>query len=357
MKPHKHFLVLLTLFCTYHAFAGEKYKMMTDEECTEIRLDKPPSPISKIKIYRTFGIMCVPYTATFIIDSERLIRNNRITHFTSPLYINTQYARLTQNPTIVVYTNLMMPTSINKLKSCDINVLREELFSDPKSALYISKLHEIYKKRSKTELAAAINAAGLSNVIGADEIDKIASTSEFSQFMNDLLQKLCADHSIDLSDMEGMTFADATNLGPGREKIASNLRKILNSNLERGRPTGVNFCDLALADPNINGMRSDGRIDREVCIGSDGKVAGHSTAVVGRRLLPYITKDGAKKFVCQFLLRDVYGSKCFRTMKDGKPADCDEGKYWIDEDTLTHNTMSLFFYKSNNSIEKQKSEK
>ncbi len=349
MQIRKNIPVLILFFAlnfsTQQIFA-DIMKLTSEEECTTVRLDKQP-PISKIKVYDQDGmIMCSAFSTTLCVDAERLITNPTETHLTSPLAIGVQYARLRSLPTLEIGDALDLASNAHRFNSCSYSTVGDR-YNKLSSGEFVTSLYKGYKNRSTEAILSCIKNSGIpkEKFSNLADISSYLASANFVDFSAKLFDDLCKTDSKPLNTLPPLKTKKANTFGKNQTEAQTTLRKIINDNLKRNRPTGINYCGLVLKNPKINGLTADGYLNENECK-VDDEPLGHSSNVVGRRLLKY--KEGkTMKSVCQYLVRDVQGASCAKYPDDPTsiPKECCEtGQVWVDEDALFANTAEVFYF-------------
>lgn len=320
-------------------------KLTTEEECTTVRLDKQ-APISKIKVYDQDGLlMCGAYSTALCVDAERLIADPKTNHLTSPLALGIQYAQSRSLPTLEIGNVLDLASNAKNFNSCAYSTVGDK-YNKLTNGEFITSLYKGYQEKSSQSIISCVQNSGIpkEKINNLASISSYMATANFVDFSAKLFDDLCKTDTVPLNTLPALKTKKA-NSYPNQVEARTAFRNIVNENLKRNRPTGINYCGLVLTNPKVNGVTDAGLLNENVCKVQDESI-GHSSNVVGRRLLRY--KEGkTMKSVCQYMVRDVYGSSCAKYPEDPTaiPKEvCENGQIWIDEDALFANTAEVFHF-------------
>jgi hypothetical protein len=356
MKRQLVQILSITILICSISYAGNKsaFQYTSSSDCSPIRTDLPPNPASKIKHYDMDGLMmCTAYSNCYAADAERLRRNPNLNHLTSPLYLGIQYAKNKNQTSLVITDEFGISKSIRNMKSCSYDVVGDT-FLNQKNGPFLSSIYSDSKQKNAYSLQCQLKAA-FPSFNSINNVNNYLSAPNIVDFASKVFSDACQADTNDLSDLPELVSETTSKFGSNRLAAVNSFRNTLNSNLATGKPVGINYCQLALKNPSIKGISEDGTPNPDTCsigISDECKVDkskcfdGHSSNIVGRRLLKY--KDGnTEKAICQYLVRDVYGSSCSKYPDDpsSNPSNtCEDGSVWMDEDAILFNTYETFHY-------------
>jgi hypothetical protein len=132
----------------------------------------------------------------------------------------------------------------------------------------------------------------------------------------------------------------------GMKRAQSEVNELLRSNSPPA--IGISFCPEIFFRRNVHTLGMNGRIDKSRCIDERGKQRlMHFAAIVGSRQAIATTASGEKVKICQYRIRNTYGTKCEgmpARAKDVSPNErCVNGDIWVDEDSLFTNTTEYIY--------------
>ena len=341
-------------FISSYVQAAE-FKPTSISDCTNIRLDKAPSPLSKIKMYDMDGLlMCTAYATSYLVDAERLRVDKNTNHLTSPLYLGIQYAKMKHLKNLEIDDALGVPRVVNKLRSCSYNAVSDNLANERygKYDSYLEALGSAFTSKDTQLASSCLVHSGAGTSESFKQISNYINSDNYVDFVSGLFQDTCKNNEVPLNNLPPMITDNTIKYGANRATALNALQQTFNETLEKGKPIGIDYCAKVLKNPSINGVGNDGHLSTKP---DDGcgyptthgyEAVGHSSTVVGRRLLKY-QKDGKTGYVCQYLVRDVYGTSCSKYPPDktADPSDtCDKGSVWVDEDAILYNTYATFHF-------------
>lgn len=340
--------------------ANPDFNFTSDQDCSEKRLDLPPGVSSKVPIEDQDGTnLCAAYMSTQLIDAWRIANNSPVTDFTSPIAFGVQYASKTRKERLGDLSAIDMLENARNMNSCSYNVVRDD-FNSKKSADFIYDLLQNFKKAKENSAQKEVAAKAILNcVLGSgtkktfnlEQIKTYMDENNWVQFTNKIIENLCEGHSIPLNNLPPIETIKSSSYG-NQFKAMNVMRDKVNERLNKAnpQPMGISYCRSVLTDKEAEGVSTTGVLNKNTC---KGEV--HFSTIVGRRLLKY--KDGDKtETICQYLVRDSFGSSCngypesepeALPPKSGgeKPKVCEKGQVWVDENVLLRNTAELFHLK------------
>lgn len=345
MKLHSLFLFTTSIFIASKTYSNVTYNFTPNENCNTERLDKK-EPGNRIKVTDQDGLfMCGAHATSYLVDHERLSINPNAKPPSSPLFLGLQFAKLRNLSDASAEDPIDIALNIKNFEFCDANVIKDH-FSGQTSGEFITALYDAYSKKDRQSLNQCLLRAGFSQtqVNYIKEIGNYLSLPTFSTFSSNVLNDLCKDAKFTVPELKPIKFQIASHSNTPIQKTQEKFRDVINANLRSNKPTAINYCGLVRTDPSINGVNSKGRLDSSCK--RDGVSLGHSSVVVGRRLLRY--RDGNQiKQICQYLVRDSFGSSCAKYPDDptAEPSiRCENGQVWIDEDALFSNVAEIFHF-------------
>ncbi len=354
------YIILFILLAAFYANAAPEYEFTSDQECTEKRLDLPPGVSSKIPVQDQDGTsLCSAYTAAQLIDGWRLINDQPLTELTSPISLGVQYASKTNKPKFADLPVTDMMDFSKNLDTCSYNVVRDD-FNSKKSADFIYELISNFSKakantsekgKSAQAILNCVLASGTKKTFDIAKIESYLDENHWVQFTNRIMEDLCQGHKKSLAFLPATQTLRAGN--SGNQFTAMNaFRSRINERLSKSnsQPIGISYCRSVLKDKDSEGVSMKGELSKDTCKG-----AVHTSVIVGRRLLKY-KYAGKTETICQFLVRDSYGSSCngydefdpeaLPSKSGGEmPKICEKGQVWVDENALLRNTNEVFHLK------------
>ena len=356
----KSVLSILMLTFSLKSVAETDFNFTSDQECTEKRLDKPPESASKIPVQDQDGTnLCSAYTSAQLIDSWRTAYDPPVDEFTSPISLGIQFAAKTNKDKINGNPVLEMLDYAKNLDSCSYSVVRDD-FNSKKSADFIYELIQNYKKvkSDPSKLDQTANAVlncvlggGNNSQINIEKIKNYMNENNWVQFTNKIIEDLCRGHKRPLAFLPTVEKYKS-NTYKDQFKAMNIFHSVINNRLNQksAQPIGISYCRSVLANKDAEGVSTSGELNTSTC--KEGSI--HASVIVGRRLLKY--KDGDKiGTICQYLVRDSFGSSCNGYNDDpealpskpgaDKPKTCEKGQIWVDENVLLRNTAEVFHLK------------
>ena len=347
------FAVATTASASGEKLTGAVWDFKSNESCTTVRLDQQP-PLSRIPITNQGGLPnCGAHSTATLLDFERFSRNPDAKGFVSPMLLTAEYIasiggknfNAAGDPIDMAFAALRP-----YVNHCDRTLLENELAVD--WARLGSALYDAQDQRRPDLLAQALARARFpggmaSNLRPTIEYVNVPFHTGLSALVNDL----CKGAKLAPPPPLKVEFRVLNHVLPAHGGSAMraqlDFRRTVDSRLEKGLPTGINYCGLIRSDPNVLGLNHLGRI-ASTCRDPDTFSLGHSSVIAGRRLLTYRKPSGGEGKICQYLVRDNYGTGYCRKFPDDPdtvpPQRCENGQIWIDEDALFTNTAELFWY-------------
>jgi hypothetical protein len=330
-------------------FHPNVWKFKKNDECTPIRLDKQ-EPLNRIPITNQGGLFnCGAHATATLLDFERLTRNPQLTTFVSPIALAASFAVINGNRDISAEHPIRIAelAARGALIQCD----RGRIPEDPRVnwGRLVTRLYEA-REQVRGDLLrdalvrAGFNASALSGLRPTDTYISMPFVTMFKTIVDDLcrsaplepLPQLVIDMRIIFNHVHrSRSIVD--------EQVR--VRQIIDSRLEAGKPTAINYCGEVRYNAAVQGITESGKL-ASVCKTSEFTL-GHSSVIVGRRLLRY-RDAGQQKTICQYLVRDSFGEDCGRYPPDpnSTPSErCERGQVWIDEDALFVNVAEAFWYR------------
>ncbi len=351
---------IILLILPSMALSSPDFEFTTDQACGTKRLDLPPEVLSTIPVQDQDGTnLCSAYASAQLIDAWRIANNPPVDALTSPIAFGVQYAAVTNQSGINFNPVLEVIGYAKKLDTCSYNVIRDE-FNSKKSADFIYELVKNYQdakndssqfEKSAKSILNCVLASGTSNTIDIEKIKKYMNEKTWVQYSNKIIEEICSNHKKSLSFLPGVTELKAHTY-KNKTSAMNSFKKNINNRLDQknAQPIGISYCKKVLKDKESNGVSPAGLLNNSTC---NNQV--HASVIVGRRLLKY--KYGNKiETICQFLVRDSFGSSCngydlyepdsipMNTGED-RPKICENGQVWVDENSLMMNTSEVFHLK------------
>lgn len=354
-KNYKLFLLITLFYFSVVTFAAEQFELTKDSKCTNKRLDQVPGTCASVPVHDQDGTgLCGTYATTQMIDCWRATNDKPVKQWTSPFAFSTEYAARTNKSSLVgfEFLEVLNFASQNQMNSCSYNVIKDNFNSKTPSS-FIGELSKYYNEYSqkKTSLddsaAKSLNClmnAGVGNQtrISLEKIKNYLNNYDRVIFINKLLEDACEDARVPLKKLPKVVAEKSIDYGT-HTKGMSVLRDLINKRLDmtNPQPVGIKYCRDVLADKSIIGVSPKGNLNTDTC---KGEV--HASVIVGRRLLKY--KVGSKtETICQYLVRDSYGSSCnaYPDDESAEPKEvCENGQVWVDEDALMNNTNQVYHF-------------
>lgn len=351
-------IVFTLMILSFNARA--EFEFTDKNDCTEKRLDQPPEASSKVPVQDQDGVgLCAAYTSTQLIDAWRVKYDQPVDDLTSPLAFGVQFANKTQSNRLANLPTITMLEYSKNLNSCSYNVVRDE-FNSKRSADFINELAENYDRAQKNPSQRGSAAQAVLNCvlnggnyphINIEKINRYFDEKHWVGFTNKIMEDLCGNNQKSLASLPDVVKKQAKNY-KNHAAAMNDFRPYINERLNQKNPLpiGINYCKKVLKDRDANGITDSGILSNQNCPDD-----AHASVIVGRRLLKY--KDGNKiNTICQYLVRNSYGSSCNSYDKyeaDGipskpggeKPKICENGQIWVDENALLKNTAEIFHLK------------
>lgn len=351
--------IFLSVFNTSNfALANDGFEFTSDSQCTDKRLDKPPESASKIPVQDQDGTnLCSSYTAAQLIDAWRAVNNPPIDDFTSPLALGVEYASLTSAQKLMEFNPITFSQQAKKLNSCSYNVVKDKLNSQEPSQVLGEIADNYMMAKNNPSLKASASQAihncllksGMKNNLDIEKISEYMNETSWIKFTNRILQDACSDNKKPLSYLPDILFKRGRNY-KNQFAAMNDFRKTINEKLDRknAMPIGITYCKHILKDRESIGVGMNSQLDDRTC-----KNGVHASVIVGRRLLKF--KNGDKvDTICQYLVRNSYGSSCneyepyekdaLPNSSGENPKVCENGQIWVDEHLLLRNTAEVFHY-------------
>jgi len=354
---------LISIFLTSglvfsEARANYNFEFTQDNECTEKRLDKTPGSASKIPVQDQDGTgLCTAYSMAQLIDAWRAVNNPPITDFTSPLVLGIDYIALTNGTKVSDVGAFKLADKLPNLSSCSYSAMKSHFNSKTPIDFFreIKRNYDLAKSGSANIVSTAqairncVLNSGFSNTLDIETIKSYLNEEDWVKFSKKFFDDACKDSRKSLSSIPkikgGISYGEKNHF-----IFMNKYRKTINQQLDvpNALPVGIGYCANVLKDRDAIGVTEKGEFDESSC--SNAK---HASVIVGRRLLKY--KDGDQvKTICQFLVRNTYGSSCNgydQYEKDALPSNsgetprvCENGQIWVDENSLMRNTNSVFHF-------------
>ncbi len=354
-----NFFVFL-LFTPVILFGATDFEFTSDKDCSEKRLDRVPEMCSKIPVQDQDGTgLCSAYTTTQLVDCWRAANDQPVTDFTSPIPLGVQYAAKAGKDQINGNPVFDMIDYARNLDSCSYSVVRDE-FNSKKSADFIYELVKNFqnaktnpssKDASADSIMKCVLGSGTNKTFSIEQIKNYMDEKHWVNFTSKIMDDLCKGHKKPLAFLPTAVKLKSNEIGD-HFKSMNTFRSLINGRLDKknAQPVGISYCRTVLKDKDAEGVSLRGALNKDTC---KGEV--HASVIMGRRLLKY--KDGDKtQTICQYLVRDSYGSSCNgyaeheaeaipSTPGGEKPKICERGQVWVDENALLRNTAEVFHLK------------
>lgn len=328
--------LLAIVLITLASFAeAAEFKPSSVEECSTVRLDQGPRFSGVPRFDMGGGSICgAPTTATLI---ETLPPRNKLAKVPiSPWFLAVKWAAANSDGTnLRADRALFVAEQARTLPACPYEVVPDisqgRYFMDFASAL----LDGARSKDIRLMRRAVVDyfgEAGSARV--GDNMFRFPPATKV-EIVDSVLSAVCAGQTFTMPGLPKLEslVANEPQYRDNLREAWTLMRKVVNRNLATGIPTGVNYCQKVLADPNVNGVGPHGGWS-EVCTRGPGDYMGHAGVIVGRRVL----RHQAGK-VCQYLIRDTFGKRCPDPRED-----CENGQVWVDEDALFYNTRDIYYF-------------
>lgn len=329
------------------------YRLTPESKCTSKRLDLPPGVAARIPIKDQDGTrLCTAFSASQLIDSWRIINDPPVTQFTSPIALGAEHAAMKGRNDLNGFLSTEIIENARNLNSCSYNAVSDQ-FNQKQSADFLNELAASFAtargNNANLEVAAnraksCLMAAGLyKSTISLASISQHLLAQNRIQFISRILNDVCAGQKIPLTKIPPIVIERSAVHGSHSAGMPK-MRDLINRRLDESnpQPIGISYCRDVLLDPNVNGVSERGFLTEATCKGEL-----HSSVIVGRRLLRY-QSEGRTKTICQFLVRDSYGTSCnaYKDDPNATPKEvCERGQVWVDEDVLMHNTSEVYHLK------------
>jgi hypothetical protein len=355
------FIWLLLISITSHSSSEQiqkEFQFTHPDNCKEKRLDLPPGVMSRIPIQdQNTSNFCWSYAGTQLIDAWRAKYRPPTPPWTSPTAHAFRY--LSEKGITDPDQNM---SGINFLEravrypSCSQEVVHDRISGRNHSDFFnkMQELHRLARSGTASEstlnshLQNCLNSSGVNRKIQWNEISGFVQNSNWIGFANQVIGEICKDSlrggEIPIPESIGAYDKQFANGAEGLRAIQKMIREKLDG--EDPLPVGIRFCPEALKQFLPATLQMNGRIDGSRCKSQTGVQKNiHFAAIVGRRPVMVKSSDGRERFICQYLVRDSYGTDCAEypdstvfTPKDR----CVKGQIWVDEKYLLINTNEAY---------------
>ena len=327
-----------------HAAEEMKFRLTPDHACTSVRLDR--GVLADVAVTDQGGFnMCTAYSTATLVDAYFASTGRKsipATHRTSPLFLGVQYAAAHQQPTLEVTENLGIPGEMNRLLSCDIRRMPDTV-AGRSSGIWATNIYTAYKEKDVNAFQSEVQklAKTLSPVPQLKPAKEYLAFDSFVPMFAALTADFCRGFTVSLVALPLASTFVGYKYKSRRAQAMAEARTFINEGIERGVPVAVNYCKRVLDDVNVEGIDPASGLLGDQCR-QGSMFLGHSSTVVGRRLLRY---DLNRQSVCQYLVRNTYGTSCKQWADDASTTPkerCEGGQVWLDEDALLSNLTEAF---------------
>ncbi|MFN8845329.1 MAG: hypothetical protein ACK5V3_05345 [Bdellovibrionales bacterium] len=357
-------IILFSLFISLYSNAtseiiNKEFKFTHADNCKEKRLDLPPGVMSRIPIQdQNTSNFCWSYAGTQMIDAWRAKYRPPTPPWTSPTAHAFRY--LSEKGITDPNRNLSGVNFLDRAvryPSCSQSVVHDRI-SGQNHRVFFNKMQELHKMARSGEateatlenkLQACLSQAGINNKIRWNQISQYVQSTEWTGFANQVIGEICKDHTRNAENIPRPEVIAAyhkkfANGLEGMQAIQKMIREKLDG--EDPLPVGIRFCPEALKQFLPATLQMDGELNESRCKSKTGVLKNqHFAVIVGRRPVMVKTSDGREKLICQYLIRDSYGTDCAEypdstvfTPKDR----CVKGQVWVDEKHLLVNTNEAY---------------
>jgi hypothetical protein len=222
----------------------------------------------------------------------------------------------------------------------------------------MQELHELARSGRTTDseldrrLQRALGSSRMGAKVSWSQVGPYVQQSTWIGFADRGLRDLCKDHTreaIRYPAPESIRAYDNTKFSNGAEGMSGIQKRLIEQfDKENPLPVAIRVCPEVFTRLNPPTLRMNGRLDEEKCVSpTTGRVQNsHYAVVVGRRPASIRGTDGKERIVCQYLIRNSYGTDCSRYPETTifTPNDrCISGQVWVDERVLLTNSDELIF--------------
>lgn len=357
------FLITDLLLILNYSYASpedvaKEFRFTPARECVEKRLDLPPGVMAKVPVQdQNTSNFCWSYAGTQLIDAWRAKHNPPTPPWTSP--VSHAFKYLDQigesNPNLNQSGVHFLRKAIN-WPSCSQSVVNDRLSGKDHSDFF-NKMQELYRLARSGQasentlnnyLQNCLMGAGLNKKIQWHQVSQHIQQKEWTGFANQVIGEICKNHSRANGEMPYPINLGAHTKGSGVEGMRA-IQKTLNETFSKDNPlpVAVNICSEIFNYLHKPTLRMNNGLDASKCVSKSGvNMNTHASVIVGRRPVKVKHSDGREMTICQYLIRNSYGTSCNQYSHPTPfiPNDrCVNGQIWVDERTLLTNTDEAYY--------------
>lgn len=360
------YLINFLIFLSSPLFA-EEFQAQPASSCSEVRLDKKPNVMAEVPVQDQDGsLLCAAYVSSQLIDGWRAKNESPLKHVTSPIVLGVESAAKTNKTNLSLLSAPRILENANTYSSCSYDVINDRLNGEH-AIDFMTEIHNLFAEQAQSpdkrsqaaqKIYNCMVRTGLASKtqISAQQIEDKIVQDNAVKFNQALFETICKNNSVKLSNIPPLklkTSSSYKNLVKGMNEF----RQVINGNLDTEKqPVAINFCREVFNDPSIRAVSENGNFMvnskadpgvKKMFMNSPKGCSSepHSSVVVGRRLLKYKNDKNEDAFVCQYLVRDSYGTSCNDYPPDASatPSErCEKGQVWVDEDALLANGAAVY---------------
>lgn len=347
--------MIFSLILGLHLLSTPSFAQDASASCSEFRLDEPGGSMEHVPMrdQRDLGT-CFAYSGSDLVDTYRFTHGD--THYdklSSPLDAAIESGtRYDKQPYLQKDKTYQMPfengdacTVVNYLRehgSCELSKVEkawgpEGVYKNVIADYALFQKYEKIKNHPISAPAICSSASAIADLAPAkglvDVLAKALDTHSPLRYFQYLMATTCpANERIPAS------IPACKQINSGKD-FESAFNAHFNTLLKKAQPMEIGYCsDLLEKGHKYAGLiKNKGLrplVKTDICDGYDPgdpeDDGGHSSTVVGRRY-------NNKTHQCQILIKNSWGTTCKDYSKDW---DCDKGKIWVDEKTLSRNIIS-----------------
>jgi hypothetical protein len=340
-------------------FVKYRKEDFASQNCEEKRLDIPPGVMSRIPVQdQNTSNFCWSYAGAQLIDAWRAKYRPPTPPWTSPTAHAFRYLSekgITDPNENISGANFLevayrYPTCSQEVVHDKINGANHKvLFKQMQDLFDLARSGQASKETLNLQLQNCLAKVGLSKKINWDQVSHHIHTNRWTSFANKILDDVCKNHTKFPENIPRpvSTGAYDSKYGNGHNGMLG-IRNFINNNLnsQDPLPVGIRLCPAALKEFLPGTLKDNGELADEKCVDETGtRKNQHFAVIVGRRPVKVVGADNVERTVCQYLIRDSYGTDCnqYPDSKVFTPKDrCVKGQIWVDERTLLTNTNEAY---------------
>ncbi|MFN8791432.1 MAG: hypothetical protein ACK5Y2_08265 [Bdellovibrionales bacterium] len=353
---------------TSHLASAKTFNPSTESECTTVRLDQHPGALSKIPIQDQDGnSLCTAYAASQLIDSWRIQNDPPVHEFTSPFALGIKYSSLRNRNELYALPPEDVLNAAKNISPCSYSSVGDYFQSQMSTMDLLNELDRAHRSANSNPaqlMAAASKVQSCfvrndtsSGALDISAISRHLRESTFVRATQNILEGVCKDRKVSLKNIPSGAEKLATEYGH-LPTAMNEFKKIISRRLQSqpGKATGTSFCRDVFFDADKRSLLSTGGFTVSPTAASSLKARYevspngcsddvHNAVVVGRRLARFRQPDGKIGSVCQYLIRDSYGTSCNPFPPDNSTTPstrCERGQIWVDEDAFLANVGRVF---------------